>query len=109
MNNNLDNEYDALQDNERHPVVGNKIGRIVSSISSKIMMILVLVYLFIKTLVNPVFTSFDIEIARATPGYWNYDWLNIICGSSIYRDFTYLPEARADLLFELGLYFPKEK
>lgn len=87
----------------------NRLSRIASSVSSKVMMILVLIYLFIKTLVNPVFTSYDIDLASGTPAYWNYDWLNIICGGSVYKEFTYLPEARADLLFELGLYFPKEK
>ena len=92
-----------------NPGEPSKLGRIASSASSKFMMILVLVYLFIKTLVNPVFSSFDIEIGLSLPVYWNIGWLNIIVGAPLYVEFSYLPEARADLLFELGLYFPKEK
>jgi hypothetical protein len=86
----------------------SKFSKVVSSISSKFMMILVLVYLFLKTLVNPVFTDTDKMLASscmvdgAKP-----NWIKIIDASG---DGTiYLPEARADLLFELGLYFPKEK
>jgi len=87
----------------------SKFSKIVSSISSKFMMMVILIYLFIKTLVNPVFTSFDKEIGLSLPVYWNIGWLNIIVGAPLYVEFSYLPEARADLLFELGLYFPKEK
>jgi len=93
-----------------------RLGRIVSSISSKFMMMVISIYLFIKTLVNPVYTYFDIWLAKileaTLPGYWTLmylDWLLIISNASTVNDYIYLPEARADLLFELGLYFPKEK
>jgi hypothetical protein len=84
--------------------------RIVSSISSKIMMIIILIYLFFKTLVNPVFNHTDRYLADGFPYYWTLDWLKIIANAGLFwTDVVYLPEARADLLFQLGLYFPEEK
>lgn len=86
----------------------NKITIIVSNWSSKLMIIFILVYLFIKTLVNPVFTYLDVELSLIVPAAWNIEWLSIINGVPLSSDVTYLPEAKFDLLFELGLYFPKE-
>jgi hypothetical protein len=85
----------------------NKFSRIASNVSSKIMMILILVYLFIKTLVNPVFTQFDKDLANLIPDEVGEsgDWLDIIAIGG----YGYKPEARAMALFDLGLYFPKEK
>jgi hypothetical protein len=85
----------------------NKFSRIASIGSSKAMSLCLLLYLWLKTLVNPVFTPCDIEMARTLEN--NYDWLKILWGANIWNGMNYLPEARSDLLFELGLYFPKEK
>jgi hypothetical protein len=87
----------------------NKFNIIVSSWSSKIMMALVLIYLFLKTLINPVFITSDLLIAvllaEVYPTY-TADWLHIIIGALSNDDeMVYLPEARADLLFELKSYF----
>ena len=89
----------------------SKFSKIVSSISSKFMMMVILIHLFIKTLVNPGFTMMDCFFANVleNPGEMHLDWLSIIAHARTVDRYVYLPEARADLLFELGLYFPKEK
>jgi len=80
-----------------------KLKNVFSSLMSHGMIFLVFVYLFLKTLVCPKFTSFDVSLAGIVYGA---DWISIISNSDAP---VWLPEARNDLLFELGLYFPEEK
>lgn len=89
----------------------SNLSRIASSTSSKIMMMIILIYLFFKTLVNPVFAMMDCFFANVlrNPGEIHLDWLSIIAHARTNEGYVYLPEARSDLLFELGLYFPEEK
>jgi len=76
----------------------------VSKFTSWIFLLLILIYLFIKTLILPVYTELDIALANLVPDELSASWLDIVAAGGA----SYLPEARADLLFELGLHFPKE-
>ena len=86
----------------------NGFSRMVSRWVSKIMMISILVYLWLKTLINPVFNSIDMELANTVDEYLiSVTWLEMI--AEITQHEVYLPEARLAILFDLGLYFPEEK
>jgi hypothetical protein len=78
--------------------------RIISIVLSGIALVLVLVYLGIKTLVCPMYTPFDKSLAISIGETVEGDWINIVANSNV----SYLPEARADLLYSLGLYLDEE-
>ena len=92
----------------------NEHSKIASRWASKVMSWIIIVYLFLKTLINPVFTVMDSLLADLMLDSFHTAWLEMICNASLAESWletpdVYLPEARADVLFELGLYFPKEK
>ena len=83
----------------------NEHSKIASRWASKIMIVFILIYLWLKTLINPVFTDLDRYLALAV--YYNIpkdaDWLSIIANSSCKDDYLWLPLARSTILFDLGL------
>lgn len=86
----------------------DKLSRIASRGSSKAMTLAILIYLWLKTLVNPVFNTTDVELANiVAKDLISVTWLEMI--AAITQHEVYLPEARSDILFELGLYFPEKK
>lgn len=92
-------------------VTGKKVrANAVSRNVSKLFLVTALSYLWVKTLLYPIFTFPDTALARLVSRCLISDlsWLNMISALNVSEDGSVeLKEARSDIFFDLGLWFPE--